>query len=210
MPDLRLFARRHHLAKPSAMQLKGWETAAPPLGSARGKNGRMLASSSSSPAEDSIPELPGGAPSRGVYVCVPFAAERTPLREFLWGLAAGTAELAAVLQTPFALRRRTLADKMPLWSSAMADPEAAVALPPEQVRVVSVRRAERARALAAAAEGKAKKKKGEEVGALSPARPPLPPRRPRLNAGFPSPGVGVVLLSNALVVWGVLHANPPF
>lgn len=222
MPDLRLFARRHHLAKPSAMQLKGWETAAPPLGSPRGRRDKsgtgMLASSS--PADDLIPELPAGAPSRGVYVRVPFASERTPLREFLWGLAAGTAELGAVLRAPFAgVRRRTLADKLPLWGAAVGDPEGCVTLPPEQARVVAVRRAEavEARAAAAAAQAAGKKKKGKGGGGggvgggppSTPLPPPLP-RRPRLNAGFPSPGVRVVILSNIAVVWGVLHANPPF
>ena len=169
MPDLRLFARRHHLAKPSAMQLKGWETAAPPLGSPRGRRDKsgtgMLASSS--PADDLIPELPAGAPSRGVYVRVPFASERTPLREFLWGLAAGTAELGAVLRAPFAgVRRRTLADKLPLWGAAVGDPEGCVTLPPEQARVVAVRRAEavEARAAAAAAQAAGTTKKGKGGG----------------------------------------------
>ena len=118
------------------MQLKGWETDTPPLGEARDnkkRGGRMLAASGASPAEALIPELPEGAPARGVYVRVPFATEPTPLREFLWGLMAGTAELGAALQAPFALTRRTLADKMPFWADAMADPARWVALPAEQI-----------------------------------------------------------------------------
>ena len=217
MPDLRLFARRHHLAKPSAMQLKGWETDTPPLGEARDnkkRGGRMLAASGASPAEALIPELPEGAPARGVYVRVPFATEPTPLREFLWGLMAGTAELGAALQAPFALTRRTLADKMPFWADAMADPARWVALPAEQARVVTVRRAAAAdaRAAADAAAAQAKKKgRGRRGAVAAPVLPPPPlPRRSRLNAGFPSPGVGVVVLTNVAVVWGVLHANPPF
>ena len=223
-----LFARRHHLAKPTAMQLKGWETDTPPFGQAR-RGGRAAAASASSnrrladstaalPAESLIPELPPGVPSRGVYVTVPFATEPTPLREALWGLAAGTAELVAALQAPFAVfARRSFEDKLPAWGAATADPAGCVVLPPEQARLARVlaARAEEGAARRRADEERDKQKKkrrkgGEVEAAAPPPPPPPPPRRPRLNAGFPTPGMGVVIASNIAVVWAVLNANPPF